>query len=105
MAATNITNTDGEDAAPGPALRGAPMSVRARLRHIKERVIEMLLFLAAFSSVAVTAGIVGVLVYESSSFFAHVPLVDFFTDTLWTPLFASPRFGILPLVAGTMVTT
>ena len=73
--------------------------------RLKERIIEILLFLAAFSSVAITAGIVGVLVYESFAFFSHVSLVEFFTDTLWTPLFAAPRFGILPLVAGTLVTT
>ena len=72
---------------------------------MKERVIESLLLLAAFSSVAITLGIVGILVYESSTFFAHVSLVDFLTDTLWTPLFAAPHFGILPLVAGTLVTT
>lgn len=76
-----------------------------RVAHTKERIIELLLFLAALSSVAVTLGIVGVLLYESSTFFAHVSLIDFFTDTLWTPLFANPRFGILPLVAGTVVTT
>lgn len=76
-----------------------------RVAHTKERIIELLLFLAALSSVAVTLGIVGVLLYESSTFFAHVSLTDFFTDTLWTPLFANPHFGILPLVAGTAVTT
>jgi phosphate transport system permease protein len=76
-----------------------------RLSIVKERIIESLLFLSALSSVAITAGIVGVLVFESSAFFGHVSLVEFFTDTLWTPLFASPRFGIMPLVAGTMVTT
>ena len=38
-------------------------------------------------------------------FFRHVSLVEFLTDTLWTPLFADPRYGILPLVAGTLVTT
>ena len=76
-----------------------------RLSRIKERIIEGLLFLAAFSSVAITLGIVGTLVFESSSFFAHVSIVDFVTDTLWTPLFASPRFGIAPLVTGTLVTT
>ena len=79
---------------------------RARsLQHWKERAIESLLFLAAFSSVAITIGIVGTLVYESSSFFRHVSIIDFFTDTLWTPLFADPHFGILSLIAGTLVTT
>ena len=72
---------------------------------MKERIIEAFLFLAAISSVAITVGIVGTLVFESLTFFAHVSLKDFLTDTLWTPLFANPHFGILPLVMGTLVTT
>jgi phosphate transport system permease protein len=83
---------------------GTPARAR-RLSRLKERVIESLLFIAAFSSVAITVGIVGTLVYESTTFFAHVSLWDFITDTLWTPLFASPHFGIMPLVTGTLVTT
>lgn len=82
------------------------LSPRARmLRRIRERAIELLLFLAALSSVAVTAGIVGVLAYESYGFFQHVPLVDFLTDTQWTPLFDDAHYGILPLLSGTLVTT
>ena len=88
-----------------PSPRGGQFEGARRLASIKERVIETLLMLAAFSSVAITLGIVGTLLYESAAFFAHVPLSTFLTDTLWTPLFASPRFGIMPLVAGTLVTT
>jgi phosphate transport system permease protein len=73
--------------------------------HVKERIIESLLFLAALFSVAITAAIVGVLVYESATFFRHVSLVEFFTDPQWTPLFDQAHYGILPLVAGTIVTT
>jgi phosphate transport system permease protein len=64
-----------------------------------------LLCLAALSSIAITVGIVGILVYEASTFFRHVTVREFLTDPLWTPLFAMPRYGILPLVAGTVVTT
>jgi phosphate transport system permease protein len=94
-------------AAEGPSQQtpeSRPSAAR-RLSRAKERVIESLLFLAAISSVAITLGIVGTLVYESVSFFAHVSFRDFLTDTLWTPLFANPHFGILPLVTGTLVTT
>lgn len=77
---------------------------RAR-RHLRERVIQALLFLAAFSAVTVTLAIVVILVWESLGFFAHVSLWDFLTDTQWTPLFSDKHFGILPLVAGTLVTT
>lgn len=92
-------------AAPSPPPDGRPAAARRRLSHLKERFIELLLLLAAFSSVAITVGIVGTLIYESSTFFAHVSIRQFLTDPLWTPLFASPRFGILPLVMGTLVTT
>ena len=91
------------DLSKGP---GGGASTRTyRLSRFKERIIEALMFLAALFSVAITLGIVGILVYESSTFFSHVSLREFITDTLWTPLFASPRFGILPLIAGTLVTT
>jgi len=81
------------------------LSQRFRLRQVRERAVEVLLFLAAFSSVAITLGIVGVLVYESLAFFGHVSLWDFLTDTQWTPLFDDAHYGILPLMAGTLVTT
>jgi phosphate transport system permease protein len=76
-----------------------------RRRRWRERPIEFLLFVAAFSSVAVTGGIVFILLYESSAFFKTVSLTEFLTERLWTPLFADPRYGIMPLVAGTLVTT
>lgn len=69
------------------------------------RGVELCLFAAAASSIAITCGIVTLLVVESASFFSHVSLVEFLTDTMWTPLFAAPRYGILPLVSGTLVTT
>jgi len=74
-------------------------------RHLPERIIQWLLFLAAFSAVTVTLAIVIILVYESLGFFRHVSLWEFLTDTQWTPLFSDKHFGILPLVAGTLVTT
>jgi len=89
--------------------RPSPHRGRSRMakrwQYVKERCIESLLFLAALSSVGVTVGIVGVLVYESSTFFSHVSLWDFLTDTQWTPLFSDAHYGILPLVTGTLVTT
>jgi phosphate transport system permease protein len=73
--------------------------------YVKERVIEAVLAAAALSSVAITVGIVGILVYEASTFFRNVSLARFLTDRQWTPLFDNPQYGILPLVCGTFVTT
>jgi len=75
------------------------------LQKIRERIIEFFLFLAALSSIAITLGIVGILLYESEQFFTHVSIVEFLTDTEWTVLFANPRYGIMPLVTGTLVTS
>ena len=74
-------------------------------RNIKERIIEFILMLAALSAVATTLSIVAILLYESLSFFKTVSLVDFFTDTQWTPLFEDAHYGILPLVSGTLTTS
>ena len=76
-----------------------------RSRHLKERFIEAGLFLAAFSSVAATFAIVVILVLESIPLFRKVSIVDFLTDRQWTPLFDDAHFGIMSLVAGTLVTT
>lgn len=76
-----------------------------RRQRQREKLIIATLFAAAASSVLVTLGIVGVLLYESSEFFRHVSLKLFLTDTVWTPLFDQPRYGILPLLTGTLVST
>ncbi len=78
---------------------------RLRARYRQELVIESGLFLAALMSVAATVTILAVLFSESFGFFQTVPLTDFLTDTLWTPLFDNPHYGILPLLAGTVVTS
>jgi len=75
------------------------------LTYGKEKAVEALLLFAALTSVAITVGIVGVLVYESIGFFQQVRLLDFLTDRQWTPLFSEPHYGILSLVSGTVVTT
>ncbi|MBB5203867.1 phosphate transport system permease protein [Inhella inkyongensis] len=90
----------------GVSLRGeARMAelARAKLaRQRRERLIEAILFLAASVSVLTTLGIVYILVRESISFFAAVPIWDFLTDTQWTPLFDDAHFGIMVLMSGTL---
>jgi phosphate transport system permease protein len=76
-----------------------------RYRKIRDRIVEALLMAAGLVAVFTTLAIVAILIIESSSFFEHVSLKDFLTDTMWTPLFADAHYGILPLVAGTLTTT
>jgi phosphate transport system permease protein len=74
-------------------------------RQIREKIIEGILFLAAFSCVATTIGILFILLEESIFFFQKVSIIEFLTGTKWTPLFQNPRYGILPLLSGTLVTS
>lgn len=68
-----------------------------------ERAIERFLFACASLSVLVTIGIVAVLVFETTQFFRTVSPVEFLFGTTWTPLFFDKEFGVLPLVAGTVL--
>jgi len=78
---------------------------RRRARVIRERIIELILFLAALVSVLTTVGIVYILVKESVVFFQAVPLGKFLTDTQWTPLFDDAHFGIMVLLSGTLTSS
>jgi phosphate transport system permease protein len=78
---------------------------KKRTRHVRERLIEGVLFLSASVSVVVTIGIVVILVSESYQFFQHVSLFDFLTDTQWTPLFDDAHYGIMVLLSGTVVSS
>lgn len=70
----------------------------------RERIIvRALTFIFALVSVGTTAGIIYELLKETVLFFQEVSIIEFFTDTRWTPLFASKRFGVLPLVNGTLL--
>ena len=74
-------------------------------RRALEFVIERVLFLCAAASVLVTVGIIVVLAWETTGFLREVPILEFLTGTVWTPLFADQQFGILPLVTGTLLIT
>ncbi|WP_297324526.1 phosphate ABC transporter permease subunit PstC [Nitrosomonas sp.] len=74
-------------------------------RNLHERFIEALLFLSAALSVAIMLAIIVMLVKESIVFFQHVSIWEFLTDTQWTPLFDDAHYGILPLIAGTIVSS
>ncbi len=74
-------------------------------RHVGEKIIRVLLFLAALVSILITVGIVFSLVGETLAFFQDdaVKLSQFLTGSEWSPLFSDPEFGIRPLVQGTLI--
>jgi phosphate transport system permease protein len=74
-------------------------------KRLREKIIEQLLAMCAMVTILTTIGILYVLVSEAYAFFSEVSIIDFLTDTQWTPLFADKHFGILPLLSGTLLTS
>lgn len=72
-------------------------------RRWVEAGIERVLWACAAGSVLITAGIIGVLLFETVEFLREVPLTDFLFGTVWSPLFYDAQFGVLPLVSGTLL--
>jgi phosphate transport system permease protein len=75
------------------------------MKRPSEKIIEAGLMVSGGITILVTLGIIWVLFSESITFFRYVSLWDFFTDTQWTPLFTQKHYGILPLLAGTLLVT
>ncbi|MFF3350669.1 phosphate ABC transporter permease subunit PstC [Streptomyces sp. NPDC002779] len=80
-------------------------SLRRTRPRYGEAAIKGLLLTAALVSVATTLGIVISLIPPAIDFFGQVDIGEFFTGTQWTPLFADKHFGVLPLVAATLMIT
>lgn len=72
-------------------------------RRWVEAGIERLLWACAAGSVLITAGIIGVLLFETVAFLREVPITDFLFGSVWSPLFYDAQFGVLPLVSGTLL--
>jgi phosphate transport system permease protein len=82
-----------------------PIRLRATRRRWGEDVVKVVLALCALLSVATTVGIVVALFVPAFEFFGEISIVDFLTGTEWAPLFEPPAFGVLPLIAGTLLVT
>jgi phosphate transport system permease protein len=74
-------------------------------RVIGERIIQGLLLTAAVVSVLTTTGIIFSLISETIAFFREVSIIEYFTATEWTPLFAVKKYGIFTLVSATLLTS
>ncbi|MBM3956780.1 MAG: phosphate ABC transporter permease subunit PstC [Gemmatimonadetes bacterium] len=82
---------------------GSRLGGSRRRRNLEERAVVWLLRGAALVSVVTTLAILVTLFRESLTFFIEIPVWDFITGTTWTPLLKPQSFGVLPLVAGTLL--
>jgi phosphate transport system permease protein len=88
---------------PRPRRVAASDLAHKRSRNWKEQVIGLVLFLCAAASTLVTVGVVLVLLRETLAFFGEVSIIDFLTDTRWEPQFQEQHFGVMPLLAGSLM--
>lgn len=75
------------------------------LRNTREKLIQIALLLAATVSILTTIGIVFSLLSETIAFFSEVSIIEFLTETEWTPLFSIKKYGIWPLLSATLLTS
>lgn len=68
-----------------------------------EKLIIFVLFLTGVVSVAVTTGIVIALFQPLPRFFSEISIVEFFTETEWSPGYSDPKYGVWPIVVGTFI--
>ena len=74
-------------------------------RHPVERLTLLVLPLLSSVTLLTTLGVILSLLGDVIQFFRRVPLAEFLFAPEWTPLFAEPRYGIAPLLAGTFLVT
>ena len=95
----------------GSALAMHQIDPKFRSRPRVEFVVRWLLILSASIAILTTVGIVLSVLFEAIRFFQMVPLTDFLFGLKWSPqvalradqVGASGAFGIVPLLAGTML--
>lgn len=80
-----------------------PATIKAS--NVKEQLIGWVFRSCGLVSIFITLGIAVVLFVETGHFFSQVSIGEFLFGTEWTPLFIEKHFGILPLLAGTVLVT
>ncbi len=86
-----------------PFVRNRGRQMRIKNRSY-EKFIPGLFLLAASISIITTMGIIFTLISDAFQFFKAVPLREVFSTEL-APLNATPRFGFIPLITGTVATS
>ncbi len=74
-------------------------------RRKGERLIESFLALSSYLSIFTTIVIIVILFTESYGFFQDVSFIEFISGTNWAPLLKPQRFGVLPLIGGTLLSS
>ena len=82
-----------------------PYRAGVRLPARRERVFELLWLCCALIAVVAVVFILAFLVVDSLPAFRETGIIQFVVGSTWDPTFDPPSYGILPLVAGTLLVT
>ncbi len=75
------------------------------LRRVKEFIIEKLIFLSGVASILFVLLIFVFLLKEGLTFFGQESFMGFVAGKYWYPISEPARFGILPLICGSLLVT
>lgn len=93
----------------GGAIAAVPLYSRAaadfRARNLFERVVLVALIACSAVAVLTTIGIVFSVLFETAIFFRSVSPIEFLFGTHWSPTGTPASFGLIPLLAGTLLIT
>jgi phosphate transport system permease protein len=81
------------------------LDLTRRVHPVQEWVAKGAVFFCAAITVAVTGGIILVLLINAMRFFSESSAWGFLTGTNWSPAIKPIEFGVLPLISGTLVVT
>ena len=75
------------------------------MRKSIDSIIEAIIFICGMLSIVFVALIFGFLLKEGFAFFKEFGVISFITEELWYPASDPPQFGILSLIAGSLLVT
>jgi len=79
--------------------------MKRNMRNFNEKTMKFLFFIGGIGTILILLLICFFLLAETANFLKTYPIWDFLTGTEWKPDEASRKFGLLPLLAGTFITT
>jgi phosphate transport system permease protein len=100
---SRFSNTQPPTRSPVRSGRGDPRPLRSKNPHYGEKLIFAFLFLTAAVSVLTTTAIVVALFQPLPRLFREISIVEFFTETEWSPGFLDAKYGVAPVVVGTLI--
>lgn len=88
-----------------PSTRPSIVRHRRGVQPFVEGAIKFICLLCALISVLTTFGIIFTLFRDSLTFFSRVSIAEFFGTTTWAPTYEPAKYGVIPLIAGTLMIT